>query len=519
MAIDTPHPEYTAMLPEWQRMRHVLAGQSEMRVHGDTYLRRAPGMTDPAQWQQYVDSAPFFEAAARTLEGLSGLAFYNPPEIIYPPALQAFIDDCTGDGVPLRTFLKLVEEEVLSIGRLGVMVDYPPKDPAVTNRLEEERTGRRAYARRYEAETIFNWRTVRIGSQVKLAEVRLFEFEETEVDEWTTERRAIIRVLQLVKLGGRLIYQQRIFKARDPEEDSAVPVRSRSKRGRAKPATQERQWDAGTVYTPLIDGKPLDYIPFWIVNPVDQSPEMRKPPMLGIANVNVAHFNTSAQLENALFWSGNPQPWIAGVDPAEAKPLLIGGSEAWLIKDPNGKVGFLSLESDKLQALENRLNRHEQHMAILGARMLSADKRQVEAAETARIHRQGEVSVLAGTSGSVSLAMTDVLRVVRDWELASGDVSVALVTDFFDEILTPEGAAKLVEIWFKGAIGYPDLLSNLKRGGIVDPERTVEQIMSDIQSGPVQPIFPVLPNSDDPEDKDKDKNKPPKPKPAPPPAA
>ena len=43
-----------------------------------------------------------------------------------------------------------------------------------------------------------------------------------------------------------------------------------------------------------------------------------------------------------------------------------------------------------LKALENRLATLEAQMSVLGARMLTPEKKAAEAAETARIHRQGE---------------------------------------------------------------------------------------------------------------------------------
>jgi hypothetical protein len=494
MAVDTEHPDYRRMSPDWQRMRDVLAGQRAMREPARDYLRRPIGLTDNAEWGRYVEATPFFEATLRTQEGLTGLAFYRDPEVKVPDALQPFVDDATQDGVPLIQFTESVFEEVNGLGRVGVLVDMPERDPKIRSRRDEELAKRRPFVRYYQTEDIFNWATGKVNGAVVLTQVRLREWETKQLDDFTSQCRKVIRVLELVQIAEVWTYRQRVFKHNEWVGDDGAAIKS-TDAAPAPTATTEpaEAWTEESPITPLMDGKPLDFIPFWIINPTDQSPKVKRPPMLGLANANIAHFNTSASLENALFWVGNPQPWVSGVDPTEFSALRIGSSEAWVFKDATAKVGLLSLESDKVGGLEKRLDRLEQHMAILGAKMLSADKRAAEAAETARIHRQGEVSVLAGVCGSVSRAMTDVLRVVCQWAGTASDAAKLKVqTAFYDAAISLDDALKAVSLWQKGVISIEDLISILKKGELIDSTRTVEEIASQNQSSVIQPIMPGL---------------------------
>ena len=504
MAIDTQHPDYRRWLPEWQRMRNVLAGQSSMRLAAEEYLRRPMGMTDDTEWKRYVEATPFFEASTRTLEGLAGLAFYRDPQFDLPESMKPFLADATGDGVPFQQFVEKVFEEVLAVARVGVMVEMPVADPTIRTLRDQERSGRRPFLRRYNAETVFNWATSEVNGSIQLTEVRLAEIETEKVGEWDTRHRRRIRVLQLDKLVNNVTvqptvswqYRQRIFVHKDWINDEDGVVEGSAVTGApAQTTTVEAAaaWSELDPIVPKMDGNALAYIPFWIINPSDQSADVVRPPLLGLANININHFNTSAALENALFWSGNPQPYIAGLDPDGAETFTVGSSEAWIFKDANTKVDFLSFSADGLASLEKRLDRLEQHMAILGAKMLSPDKAGVEAAETARIHRQGEISVLASICGSVSRSMTDVAAVATKWDgKDSANVLVKIFTAFYDQTISAEDALSYMKLWQAGVIDIHDLLALLKKGQIVEGSKTIEDIAANNQSSPVQPIMAGL---------------------------
>lgn len=485
-------------------MRNVLAGQTAMRVAGSDYLRRPMGMKDDKEWRRYVEATPFFEASTRTLEGLAGLAFYRDPQFSLPDGMKPFLADATGDGVPFQQFVEKVFEEVLAVARVGVMVEMPVRDPNIRTLLDQERSGRRPFLRRYNAETVFNWATSEVNGSIQLTEVRLEETETEKVGEWDTRSRRRIRVLQLDKLANNVTaqpsvswqYRQRIFVHKDWINDEDGIVEGAETTGAPAQATTVEaaaSWVEQDPITPKMDGKALDYIPFWIINPSDQSADVVRPPLLGLANININHFNTSAALENALFWSGNPQPYICGLDPDTTDTFVVGSSEAWIFRDKDTKVDFLSFSADGLASLEKRLDRLEQHMAILGAKMLSPDKAGVEAAETARIHRQGEISVLASICGSVSRAMTDVAAVATEWDGKDfSNVLVKIFTAFYDQTITAADALDYMKLWQASVIDIEDLLALLKKGQIVEGSKTIEDIASNNQSSPVQPIMAGL---------------------------
>ncbi|MEA3537603.1 MAG: DUF4055 domain-containing protein [Pseudomonadota bacterium] len=486
MPVETPSEAYNKAKENWLRVRAVVAGQKAMQANAGEFVRRPQGFDDE-EWERYVKFAPFLGATSRTLDGITGLVFFNDPKVVVPKTIEAINVDATGDGVPLRAFAQRVFSDVLQTEHTGILVDFPKADPNIRNRRDEDRSGRRPYLAHYPAESIISWRMGKVRGTLKLVEVRLCEEVEVQKDEWDKETVERIRVLQIADPENP-VYVQRVFEARKVGE-----------KGMFIELLEE-------ATTPKINGKTLDYIPFWFINPIDQTPSLSEPPLLPLANANAAHYNTSAQLEHGLFYVAMPQPYVCGVDKEDlkdedGKEVLKIGSGVWTFPDHQAKVAYLEFQGQGLESLEKRLDRHEQAMAILGARMLAPDKKDAETAEAAQIHRQGEISVAAMTARSVSAGITDALRVCAEWQGAAGECTYALNVEFLNRVLTPSEAAELMKLWQSGAIAYTDMLALFQKGQLIKPERTPEEIAAEIQSSPVQPMFTGLTdNEDDPED-------------------
>lgn len=454
-------------------MRHVLAGEDTMRINAGLYIRRPEGMTDDTEWANYVLATPFFEATGRTHEGLTGMAFAEPPIINVPAAMDPIKDDITNDGHAVHGFAEQLFDEVMAVGRVGLLVDHPKPDPRVRTRRDEELLNVRPYASIYQAEQIINWRTTKFNGRRQLVQVRLKEIEVEETANFETETTEYIRVLGLENRGGVPTYFQQRYRY---------------------DATKKQWIEDGDEIIPLMNNQPLPYIPFWFINARDLTDKMLNPPLLALANTNVSHFNTNARYENALSFCGCPQPYITGYEETQSS-FRIGSSEAWAFPNPDTKVDYLTLGADGISPLKDRIEEHEQHMALLGARMLAPDKKAAETAETAQIHRQGETSVLKSAANTTSKALTEALRCIAEWmgiKDKLDEISVKLHTDFFDAPMTGGEAAEYMRLWQAGVIAFGDLLIILKRGKVLGSERNEEAIASENQSGLIQPTSKLL---------------------------
>jgi hypothetical protein len=61
---------------------------------------------------------------------------------------------------------------------------------------------------------------------------------------------------------------------------------------------------------PLMNGKPLDFIPFTFLSTDDNTAEVDEPPLIDLVNVNLSHYRTCADLEHGAHFTGLPTPYI-----------------------------------------------------------------------------------------------------------------------------------------------------------------------------------------------------------------
>ena len=163
--------------------------------------------------------------------------------------------------------------------------------------------------------------------------------------------------------------------------------------------------------------------------------------------------------------------------------------EGIFLPDPSAKAGFLSYGGDGVAAIREALQDLESQAAFLGARMLAPEKRAAETAETARIHRQGEISVLGRMSNIISAQLTIAVKVMLAWAgIATADEHrFKLNDDFLPTQAAPQLLAEMVKAWQGGAISHDSLWLFMQEGELVDPRRTIEAELKIIEEETPEP--------------------------------
>lgn len=464
--IDTPHKDYGKYALKWERCRDVSDGQDAVHAKGEKYLPKL-GTQDRTDYAAYKCRAGFYNATWRTLNGLLGMMFRKPPTKVLPGALETFEPDIDMAGTSLETLARKVALEVLEVGRIGIMVDYPQADVKAISVAAAEARGLRPMITTYRAECIKNWRFRRVNNRWMLSQVRLAEKVSEPDGEWGEKEVEQIRVLDLDEADQ---YRVRLFRRKD---------------GNAG------EWEQASEFWPLMNNQKMGYIPFAIVGVDGVEAELDEPPLIDLVDLNLAHYRVTADYEHGCHFTGLPTAVVSGYSPVDGGQdnLYIGSTTAWVFPDSEAKAQFLEFTGQGLGALKENLDRKEQQMAILGARMLFAEKRQVEAAETAAIHRSGETSVLAAIATGVSQALEWALGVFRDWAGASGDVTYQLNRDFNPAMLDASQLTALMKQVQMGLMSEDTHWQILQRADIVDSEQTWEKEQERInQQGPVRPV-------------------------------
>lgn len=447
---------YRRRIRQWQKVRDSLEGEERIKERGTVYLPRPAGMK-PTPYTNYVQRASFYAVSERTLRGLCGLVFRVNPVIELPKTLDSLFEFATPEGFTMNQLVREAVQEVLSIGRYGVLVDMSV-DPE---------HGNSPYLATYKAEDIIRWEEKTERARRKLVRVVVREEAETS----GTETSRFLREL-FIDEGG--VYRQRVYAEVVPESTSS----SLTVFGGDEASVDDiiaGQFQLVETLTPTKKGQPMNDIPFWFANVFDGRPRAVKPPFLDMVNLNIAHYRNSADYEQSLFMTSQPTPYIFGI-PKQDLPKGIGATTIWHSENRDVKAGFIEFTGPGIEALEKALRFKEDRMAAIGARIImDVERADNVTAETTRLQTRAETSVLVGGVETVKEQFANALRFAAEWAGSdSDDVTVNLNSDFIETRLAPAEITALVMAWQQSAFSRQTLHENLQRGEIIPPDRTME---------------------------------------------
>jgi hypothetical protein len=460
------------MLSKWERCRDVAAGQDAVHDAGEKYLPKLKAQ-EPDDYKSYKKRATFYNATWRTIAGLAGMVFRKPPRVEVPESARELLKDVNAAGQPFQMLLQSVTEETLKLGRVAVLVDYPEAPKGLT--LADARLLKlRPVMQTYTAFSLINWRMGTVNNEWVLVQAVLEEGEWVPDDEFTGKEEKRWRVLDLVDApadadgpaGKR--YRQRVFKLDGSQATGKNAAKKFSQVGK-------------DIY-PKMGNKPLGHIPLVIMGTDDISKDVDEPPLIDLVDLNLSHYRTSADLEHGCHFTACPTLFLAGFKPerdaaGNAKKVYVGSETAIVASDPEAKAEYVEFSGSGLNALEKNLDRKEQQMAVLGARMLEPQKKAPESSDSRAINRKGEESALSSVAQTLSLGMTLALKWFCEW--ADADPKPALVElnrEFYAQPMSPQMLTALLSGWQQGAPGLSDqgLFAQLKAGEIVAHDADLE---------------------------------------------
>jgi hypothetical protein len=441
MGVESTHESYANAAPQWQRCRDVCAGGDAVKARGQLYLPMPSGMFDLRDYSAYVQRAMFYNATGRTVQGLAGAILRKPPTFSgLPGDTESELEDVTSTGVALSTLIPRLLDDVLAVGRAGVLVDMPRAGTAHA----------RPYWVPYRAEQIINWQSSLVDGEHRLSLLVLKSRVRADVvptkpsDAFTPTYDEQYTAYTLGPDGVEIaIWKQQSRQSALPGESTLQIV---------------------DVVRPVRRGEPLRVIPFVFLGPDGTDPDICKPPLLDLVDVNLSHYRSSADLEHGRHFTALPTPWVAGV--AEKTALRIGSGIAWSFSDPQARAGMLEFTGKGLSELSAALEQKERHMAVLGARLLESRATHQEAAATVRLRQSGESSALRRIATAYGEGLTRALRFHAWWNGTNTTDSIlaSVNQDFFEEGLTPQEAQTLMSLWQQGAISYETLYHQLSQG-------------------------------------------------------
>jgi hypothetical protein len=456
MAVQDFHPDYIKYEPQWKACRDAAEGQYAIHKAGSLYLPYLSGQTQD-EYNSYRARALFYEATGRTIQGLTGMIFRKPPEIEHG-GMEDFDSDVTLDAMSLRGFAEDLTGEVMTVGRVGVLIEYPQAATAEMTLAQAQALNMRPYFVKFKTENIRNWKVGRINNQLKITEIRLSEIVEENSDDFDSVTIEQIRVLDLFNEN----YRVRIYRK---DEKTAKWVQFEDD------------------FFPIRNGAYMSEIPFVFISTNGTGQAVESPPLMGLVNINISHYRSTADLEHGAHFTGLPTAIITGIQADDAKgEFKIGSSTAWLFSNPDADAKYLEFTGQGLSALVERLTAKEGQMASLGAQMLAPDARRNESTDTASMRHMGENSILANIAQAISEGVNICLEVAAEW-MGVAKSEIELNRDFSPTPMTPQMLTALVASWQSGAISTQTLFDNLKEGEVISHDKDFEEEQDEIQNG------------------------------------
>ena len=458
--IEVTHEGYDKFIADWTDCQSVLDGGRAVKAAGDRFLPKPEGML-PAAYRSYVQRALFYGATGRTVEALTGAVFRREPTVEIQKSFEAELADVTLSGVSFQAIAQDIFSRVLGVGRHGVLIDWSD-------------TNARPYWSRYDATSITNWQTERIGGKQVLTQVILHEVATTPSDDPfrpnQTEQYRQLMLDTLVNAEGpdgrgldvtyeyhNIVWQPRVTK----DETGRETV----------------EWIIVSDTVPMRRGESIPFIPFTFFGPGGIDPLPLRPPLIDLVEVNLAHYRVSADHKHALFLTAQPTPWVTGAKEGESEDLKIGSSIAWVFENADSKVGMLEFTGAGVEAMQKDLQDMQRQMSVLGARLLEVPPTHQEAAAAVRMRHAGDDAVLQKIAMSVGGGLSQVLR-QHAWWSGTGEydetITASLSREFFAVRMSPEELNALLLAVQAGQLSYATFYRQLQLGGIARPGVTEE---------------------------------------------
>lgn len=404
MPVNTTHPSYAPEASEF----------TSCAYNGDVkqFVPKANGWTQQDHLA-FVNRPAYYNVTKRTTDALIGAMLRKP----YTSSVE---DPMVSGQQCFDTLLPNILRDIMLTSRVGILVDY----------CEENQS---PYLTPYCNNSITNWGE----DYVVLRE----DYMMTDPDDkFKKVIKCQYRELTLV--------------------DGVYTVNIWREVGR-------KSYKIAETFQPAVRGRTLDFIPFVFINSHDTTDDCMHPVMFNMAEINVAHFKSLADIEHLAHFFALPQMYISGGFAGEVSGgLAIGTPNAWILENQSS-VSYAQANSSGFDSLMKLIDKKEEQMAALGSRMLA--KSGVESAEALKLRSAGENSILIGLVNAVEQGLTMALQYYTIWLGENPDnVEFVMNRDFTNISVTPEEINSLLNLLVGGQISQDTFLQRLYEGEIVD---------------------------------------------------
>ena len=467
-APDTRSAAQTALMPDWQMIRDVRAGEREMRTVARErgYLPKFEDESDVA-YKARVDATPFtahYEDATRAL-----IAKPFTKEVVLqgsgeqkdqiPPDAKAWAEDIDLEGNNLHVFAMETMEEAVHLGGCFLFVDFPKlSDGERPQTLGQERQlGLRPFVQRIAVDDVLAVHDAVIGGVRRLTSFRWLEIV-VEVDESGFGEVSFPRVRHLTDdLNGTVemtVYEK---------------------------AGGNGEWGRNASLSGKIDIPFIPIVPF-IIGRTEQGRYAARPPMLDVVSKQIEHFRHSGRI--AAMFDASAFPMLQGqnMDPPKdadgnvvALPvgpratLWTGAVQGSDVKP--GEFKYLEPRGDSLELALKYLDTIESAIRTMALQpTVPARNLQNVAATHTAVNAARTHAVVQAWALHLKDRLEQMFVLMYAWRGQDSPVEVSVNTDFSEDLVAETDLRELRELYAARAISLRTLWQEWKRRGKLGPQ-------------------------------------------------
>lgn len=459
MSIESTHPKYDVVAPDWVVMRDTFAGSRTIKDAGISYLPATSGMLvdgmsigQPgyAAYNAYRCRAEFPELVTDAILTLTSVLNRHPAEIQVPARLEPLLENITRKGETAQMLLRKIHEHQLLFGRYGLMADFAQADPFDgTTPLRVRGAPDLPHAVKWEAQNIINWdddRFTEFGRE-QLNFLVLSETIQTRgnagADIFNFEQERRFRVLFLSEDGTYTTYAER-DEVRTPDVQ------------------------------PAFKGATLDEIPFVFIGSNDLNPAPDEIPLLGLGNLSLTIYRADADYRQALHAQaqetlvtigdeGEESDEVEGTK-ADVRRIGVGAS---LDLPTGGDAKYIGPESRGMPEMRMQLENDRNRAEVMGSRLLENRGSQAESGDALRIRVSARTANLGTISHTAASGLENFLKICAKWVGADeSQVKVTPNLDFTESKIEPRTIVDLMTAKLAGApLSIEQIHENLREEG------------------------------------------------------
>lgn len=402
---------YDLMAPRWRVIETLLGGTEAMRAADKEFTPQHEEET-PERYEFRLSQTVLVNMTEETLEQLSSKPFSEPIKVgeDVPVAIRGtgkardgLLYDIDLQGNDLDVFCQSWFREGMAKAFCHVLVDMPRpmarQDNQPRTLADDRQEGMRPYWNLVKPECVIFARAEVVDGVEVLKHVRILEHYMLQ-DGFAEEEKCRIRVLEP---GLVRIYEPHPTKKKDGKSIWEL----------------KDEWETGLSYIPLVT---------FYTNRQDFM--VGKPPLLDLAWLNVAHWNSTSDQRNILRVARFPILACSGATEEGSDPVVIGPNRVLYNSDPQGKFYYVEHTGAAMEAGLKDLDKLEDQMSMYGQQYLR-EKPGNETATGRAIDSAAENSDLASWASLFEDAVAQALDITAEWmRLQEKGGSVEVVKNF-----------------------------------------------------------------------------------------